>query len=292
MPPPEPRRYKHITWRDGAKQSGWIVQWRKCTWGSFHATQSQAAVTLQHAMGLSSATQLPRLKSRVVAKPRTVRFKGVCWHKGIKAYTTRHATGTTYKSQLAAANAMSVVKKSLKPSTILSRVRAYQCIYGSILPADGEDMRKRARVLHKLVLEEPSLEPLILQLKYGPWRSAVLKAWKQHRSSVQCPVFTDRTLQERARSLHTVLVTAVKEIAQTGVSRLWSRNCGRSVGRHSGGTAVLRHLGVIVAARSAQCGMQFHDWSTEGEDSDDSDDESKCAGVTVWKFGPAKKSHA
>ena len=55
---------------------------------------------------------------------------------------------------------------------------------------------------------------------------------------------------------------------------------------------VLRHLGVIVVARSAHGGMLFHDQSTWGEDTDDSDDESKCAEVTAWKFGPAKKSHA
>ena len=99
-------------------------------------------------------------------------------------------------------------------------------------------------------------------------------------------------MEERAQLLHTVLVTTAKEIAQTGVLRLWSRNCGRGVGRHSGCTPVLRHVSVIVVARSAQGGMLFHDQSTGGEDSDDSDDESKCAEVTAWKFGPAKKSHA
>ena len=99
-------------------------------------------------------------------------------------------------------------------------------------------------------------------------------------------------LRGRAQLLHTVLVTVVKEIAQTGVSRRWSRNGGRGVGRHSGGAPVLRHLGVIVVARSAHGGMLFHDQSTRVVDTDDSDDESKCAEVTAWKFGPAKKSHA
>ena len=127
--------------------------------------------------------------------------------------------------------------------------------------ADVGDMRKRAAVLRKLVLEEPSLEPLILQLKYGPWRSAVVRAWQQHRSNVQCPVFTQCTVEERSQLLHTVLVTTVKDIAQTGVSRLWSRNCGRGVGWHSGGHIPLRHLGVIVVARSARGGMLFHDQS-------------------------------
>ena len=93
MPPPQPRRYKRITWRDGGKQSGWIAQWRGRTWGSFRATQSQAAETLKDAMGLSAATELPLLKPRAAAQPLIVRFTGVYWHKGIQRYTTRTATG-------------------------------------------------------------------------------------------------------------------------------------------------------------------------------------------------------
>ena len=99
-------------------------------------------------------------------------------------------------------------------------------------------------------------------------------------SSVQC-----------AQVLHEVLVTTVKEVAQTGVSRRWSRNCGRNVGRHSGGVAVLKRLGVIVVAKPPENGMRFHDRSTEGEDSDDSDQEHQST-PTVWKFGLAKKSNA
>ena len=247
-------------------------------------------------MGLSSVTELPLFKPQVVASKRTVRFKGVYWHKGVKAYTTRDATGMTYKSPGAAAAAIDAERKGLKPSTIVSRARAIQCIYRGILPADAADMHQRAPALRTLVLQEPSLEPLMLQLKYGPWRSAVAKAWQQHRSSVQCPVFTKRTLKERARSLHTVLVAAVEEIAQTGVSRRWARNCGRSVGRHAGGVPVLRHLGVLVAAKDAQRGMRFHDRSARAEDSDDSDDEdqedSDYLLPTAWKFGSAKKSLA
>ena len=121
----------------------------------------------------------------------------------------------------------------------------------------------------------------------------MVRAWHQHRSSVQCPVFTQCSVKERAQLLHTVLVTVVKEIAQTGVSRLWSRNCGRGVGRHAGGVTVLHHLGVIVVAKSPEGGMQFHDRSTDGGDSDDSDDsDQEFEGTTSWKFGPAEKSDA
>ena len=75
------------------------------------------------------------------------------------------------------------------------------------------------------------------------------------------------------------VATLVLQLRQRRWAALW---------RHP----VLRNLGVIVVARSAQGGMLFHDQSTWGEDSDDSDDESKCAEVIDWKFGPAKKSHA
>ena len=75
-------------------------------------------------MGLYAATELPLLKPRANAQPRTVRFKGVYWHKGIQRYTTRTATRKTYKTAHAAAQAIGVVKKGLKPSTILSSFRA------------------------------------------------------------------------------------------------------------------------------------------------------------------------
>ena len=54
----------------------------------------------------------------------------------------------------------------------------------------------------------------------------------------------------------------------------------------------MRHLGVIVAARSAGRVMRSHDRSAGDADSDDSDDdESKRAAVIAWKFGPARRSH-
>ena len=287
----------HISWRDGGKQCGWVVQWRGKTWGGFHATQTLAAKTLKDAMGLSSLRELPSSKRSMAAQRRTVRFKGVYWHKGIQAYTTRNATGKTYKTAQAAAKATGAKKKGLKPDTILKRVQFIQRIYRGVLPADGADLVERAPVLRQLVVQEPALEPLICQLKYGPWRSAVTRAWLQ-QASVQSPVWESRTVQERAACLHTVLVTAVQEISEVGVSRLWGRNCGRGVGRHSGGAPVLRHLGVIVVARAGAHNMRFHDRAS-GELSDDSDDddahdpESKVQSqsLTAWKLGPAKRSH-
>ena len=106
-----------------------------------------------------------------------------------------------------------------------------------------------------------------------------MKAWLQ-QPNVQSPVFKKRTVEERARSLHAVLQTAVLEISKSGVSRLWGRKCGRFVGRHSGGAPVLRHLGVIVAVGAGKPGMQFHDRESQGEVSDDSGRLCDC--LEVW----------
>ena len=119
----------------------------------------------------------------------------------------------------------------------------------------------------------------------------MVKAWLR-QSSVQSPVFNKRTVDERAKSLHAVLVRVVEEISKSGVSRYWGRNCGRGVGRHSGGAPVLRHFGVIVAVRAGTAGMRFHDRESQDEASDDSDDEVQVANATAWKFGPVKRSHA
>ena len=235
-------------------------------------------------MGLSSVQELPAV--RVTAMKRTVRFRGVYWHKGIGAYTTRVATGKTYNTPQAAAKAIGVVKKGLKASIILSRVRAIERIYRGILPADCADMHKRHVMIRRLALQEPSLEPLLLQLKYGPWRSAVVAAWL-HR-----PVSSVLSVEERAQALHATLVTAVRAVSKSGVSRRWGHNCGRGVGRHSGGAPVLRNLGVIVAVSAGSRGMRFQDRELEGDGSDDSDDEGRIARATAWKFGPAKRSPA
>ena len=86
-------------------------------------------MTLRDAMGLSSLKELPAVKSRVQARNQILRFKGVYWHRGIRAYTTRSATGKTYKTPHAAAKAIGVVKKGLKPRIILKRVQAIQLFF-------------------------------------------------------------------------------------------------------------------------------------------------------------------
>ena len=55
----------------------------------------------------------------------------------------------------------------------------------------------------------------------------------------------------------------------------------------------MRHLGVLVVAKSAKGGMRFHDRSARGEESDDSDDGARRVEATAtWKLGPVRKSLA
>ena len=98
--------------------------------------------------------------------------------------------------------------------------------------------------------------------------------------------------KKRAQALHTALVTAAEELPKSRVSRHWSQNCGRAVGRHSGGALVLRRLGVLVVVRVGSPGMRFHRRETEGEVPDDSDNEVKCSSSFACKYGSDKRSLA
>ena len=111
------------------------------------------------------------------------------------------------------------------------------------------------------------------------------EAW----TSTQRPCSPVSSVEDRAQGLHTALVTAVKTVSKSGVSKRWVQ-CGRGVAHHAGGAPVLRHLGVIVAVRAGRPGMKFRKWETEDGVSDDSDNEVQGHDTTAWKFGPVKKS--
>ena len=102
----------------------------------------------------------------------------------------------------------------------------------------------------------------MLQLKYGPWKSTLAATWVQ-QSTLQSPVSRVPCVKKRAQALRTALVTAVEEISKSGVSRHWVQNCGRAVGRHSGGALVLRHLGALAVVRVGSRGVLVHCRETE-----------------------------
>ncbi len=261
----EARRFQHITWRTQGSQKGWIVQWKGQTLGGFHTTQTAAAQVLKTAMGLASIAHLPRAKGLVVGKKgqrQTVRHKGVYWHKGKRAYVTR--AGGLFSSVMSAAQAVQAPRKCLKPSEVLRRMHRMREVYDKgELPADVEDLFARATTLRAMCKLEPALEPLIVQLKYGPWRDAVMK-WV-HR--ILRPASPPSSVPDRAQSLLQVLSCAAETVAKVRVSKHWVQNAGRGVCRHSGGHVVLKHLGVL--SPSTRTGLNFH---AEGNDSDDESD--------------------
>ena len=149
------------------------------------------------------------------------------------------------------------------------------------LPADLEDLYARAQVLAEVVQKEPAIEPLVIQLKYGPWRAALLNAWADTQlpsSSAlqQCP----ESSAHRAQTLLQVLTLAARHVSKEGVSKAWTRHAGRGVARHSGGAPVLRHLGVLIAS---SVGMSFSS-QHKGEDSDSEDQEE-----SLWRSPQTKE---
>lgn len=120
----EQRKYKHISWREAGRQAGWIVQWQGKTHGGFHGSQDAARETLQAAMGLSSAAEVPRVQRSASAPSRaTTRYVGVYFHKGKGSYTTRDWTQGTFSTPRAAARATGArPKKRLSPAELIRRV--------------------------------------------------------------------------------------------------------------------------------------------------------------------------
>ena len=97
-----------------------------------------------------------------------------------------------------------------------------------------------------------------IQLKYGPWRDALLDAWRQRgKPAAECievKALMDKGLHERASRLHSMLMLTMGLMAKRKVSEAWSSNCFRTVGRHSSPEMVLHHLGLLVKDSSGEDG--------------------------------------
>ncbi len=165
---------------------------------------------------------------------------------------------------------------------------------GGELPADLEDLYSRAEALKDVAQEEPAMEPIVIQLKYGTWRAAVLNVWRAHMARVQRPASptahirrpassslvqppASSSVQQRAHSLLQVLGQAATEVSKEGVS-YWSMHAGRGVSRHGGGHIVLRHLGVLIAQPEGSRGMSF-----QGAE-DESDEEERQMSSVLWQL--------
>ena len=95
---------------------------------------------------------------------------------------------------------------------------------------------------------EPGLDPISIQLKYEPWRQALLACWRQDgqpRGVIDVAGLKDPDLHARASRLHAVLTRTIRHMSKTQVAEAWSSNCSRTVGRHSSPQMVLHHLGLL-----------------------------------------------
>ena len=106
--------------------------------------------------------------------------------------------------------------------------------------------KKQSACLYEAV---PATEGISIQLKYRPWKDALMQAWVIEGRPKATPVVSTEaspastTVQHNAILLRSLLVRAIHSISEKPVSEAWSVNCSRSVGRHSSPGMVLRHQG-------------------------------------------------
>ena len=145
-----------------------------------------------------------------------------------------------------ASSVMGELKSSIAPKTILRRVRFLSRVYHKrgklLLPADVMACLARWRRFRRIFQEEPTTQVLTLQHKYAPWMDAMRQAWRTRPKSKS----SASSIEERASTLHDVLLRTAEKIQQVPVPKRWVDHAGRTVCRHSGGCQVLRGLGIIM----------------------------------------------
>ncbi len=129
------------------------------------------------------------------------------------------------------------------------------------------------------------MEPILVQLKYGPWRAAAVRAWKRHRGGA--PHQRPASSVQRTRTLMKVLAETAKEVSKEKVPRAWPRHAGRIVGRHSGGVHVLRHVGVLFPAEDA--GMSFRGRHDSADSESEEEPEEGAEAETHWRLPKTKE---
>ena len=197
------------------------------------------------------------------------------WHKAKRRWTTR-SSSHSFASVGEAARATDASRKPAKPSTIVQRLKFMRRIFDAgELPADLEDLESRAKSFQGMCRQEPALEPIGIQLKYGPWRANLIECWKA--SCVQR--LASLSVEQRAAWIFQVLVNVAKAVSKEGVP-YWSMHAGRGVSRHMGGQMVLKHLGVLIRQCDESRGLSF-----QGAQDDTDDDEAS----TKWKLARSKQ---
>ena len=270
----ETRQYKHITWRQARYQSGWLVQLHGKTIGGFHSSQEAAAETLRKACGLKRKNQLEVAELPRAPSLRSA-FAGVSYHKQSRRFWVYDVAGlgmhrTAQQAAQARSSALGMdklKKKRTSAQEMIDRLNLLQKVY---LPkcgqwkmfADLHSAFKHVKTSQAMFAAEPAFEMISIQLKYDPWRNALLDAWRQRgKPAAECVPdlrsafsFEDKGLHARASRLHSVLMLTIKIMFKTKVAEAWPANCSRFVGRHSAPEVVLHHLGLLIREASREDG--------------------------------------
>ena len=170
---------------------------------------------------------------------------------------------------------------SLQKGSALHGCRQYQLrlatvvhIYGggSEVPGDAEFLHKHAHSMEAIVEQEPAMEFLDVQAKYGPYRKSQMEAfrkslpwskvcrskvWVQKLQEEFTPVPQSKLLALQARVGEDVLLRAHGLLAVLRrTTRMvhgkdfacWVKNCGRNVSHHSGFVPMLLRFKVLRKA--------------------------------------------
>ena len=136
---------------------------------------------------------------------------------------------------------------SCTPASLATRLLAVQEVYDYTfdLPADLASACQQRRQASSLFDEEPALELLSVQGKYGPWKTALLMAWCQTSRRRTSRQKTSRCgVSSRAALLLRALSQACRLMANVDYKD-WVNHWGRGVTHHSGFIPMLLRLQVI-----------------------------------------------
>ena len=139
---------------------------------------------------------------------------------------------------------------------------------GSEVPGDAAYLRSHAKAIGEIMKQEPAIEILDIQAKYGPSRDALAEAWKFSHpwSKVQWPhlrreyqLVSQKDLLDmerkhigaivcRAQRLLAVLRRSIRQVDGVDFT-CWVTNCGRNVSHHSGFVPMLSRFKILKKVR-------------------------------------------
>lgn len=264
------------------EQSGYIVQHNGSTVGGFHKSYKDALAQLSRAKGVPikmlklkvafrkhvESSHVPYIRCHAYTKrwysPQVPLGKSFATEdeaiKAVKAAKVGKNFLATAKKNLVKGGGKT--KKQLSPAKLAHRIKClikftFADPQKQWLPADACAAAKHRHLSKQMYACDPALHFLSLVLKYGPWKDALLHAWKQaskwpgeklalkpklESTESSSPEPTSKLaykqacidVKPRARAVKKLLVAAAKAIHDHPVDPAWSANANRFGGRFNG----------------------------------------------------------